>query len=69
MTQNLDPSRTTWFGRVSRPSTEEERLRRGGGADPDAAEFHRWLAGQGEPVTLSSVGTLTRLNRKRERRT
>ena len=33
------------------------------GADPDVIDFHRYAAGEPEHIVLSSVDTLTRLNR------
>ena len=39
------------------------------GADPDVIDFHRYAAGEPEHIVLSSVDTLTRLNRIRWRRT
>ena len=43
--------------------------RRHHGADPDVIDFHRYAAGEPEHIVLSSVDTLTRLNRIRWRRT
>ena len=37
------------------------------GADPDVIDFHRYAAGEPEHIVLSSVDTLTRLNRIRSR--
>ena len=39
------------------------------GADPDVIDFHRYAAGEPEHIVVSSVDTLTRLNRIRWRRT
>ena len=50
-----------WFDSVLQSSA-------GSGADPDVVDFHRWAAGEPESIRLSSVGTLTRLNRDQERR-
>ena len=50
-----------WFGPVPQSSG-------GDGADLDVVDFHRWAAGEPERIRLPSVGTLTRLNRGRERR-
>ena len=50
-----------WFGPVPQSSA-------GSGADLDVVDFHRWAAGEPERIRLSSVGTLTRLNRDQERR-
>ena len=36
-------------------------------ADPDVIDFHRYAAGEPEHIVLSSVDTLTRLNRIRWR--
>lgn len=55
--------RDDWFGPVPQSSA-----RTGGGADLDVIDFHRWAAGELQRVHLASVGTLTRLNRERERR-
>ena len=68
MTKALEPqhpSRARWFGRVPKPSSEDAGRR----ADLDMIDFHRWAAGESECIPLSSVGTLTRINRERERRT
>lgn len=53
-----------WFG----PVPELGAVAAGGGADLDVVDFHRWAAGELQRVHLASVGTLTRLNRERERR-
>lgn len=59
-----EPSRVDdWFGPVPQSSPAAD------GADPDVVDFHRWAAGEPpQRIRLASVGTLTRLNRKREQR-
>ena len=58
MAHNKDDNPTAnrpWFGPI--PT----------GADPDVIDFHRYAAGEPEHIVLSSVDTLTRLNRIRWR--
>ena len=54
-----------WFGPVPRGTGWDPQH----GADPDVVDFHRWAAGEPERIDVERVGTLTRLNRQRERRT
>ena len=54
-----------WFG----PIPTGADWNPGHGADPDVIDFHRYAAGEPEHIVLSSVDTLTRLNRIRWRRT
>ena len=54
-----------WFGPVPRGADWNPQH----GADPDAVDFHRHAAGDPERIDMERVGTLTRINRQRERRT
>ena len=68
MAHNTDDNPTAkrpWFGPI--PTGGDWNPAHG--ADPDVIDFHRYAAGEPEHIAVSSVDTLTRLNRIRWRRT